>query len=306
MVTKAPKAPAKEGVKPYARPHAPVVKWAGGKRQLLAEIEPFLPKHIGTYYEPFCGGAALFFHLAGQTPRPFEKAVLCDQNEELIALYRSLRDDADALIAELGHYTNDKDLFLRVRALDPKCLTTVQRGARLLFLNRTCYNGLWRVNSKNIFNVPFGRYARPKILDAPRLLKAAEVLQGVDLRCADFLTVTTAAKPGDFVYFDPPYVAASDTADFTTYGPIGFLHADQVRLRDELLRLGNAGVKSLLSNADTAESRALYEGMQIKSIVARRRISRVGDQRNSVSELLVRPSTKHTTAGQTTSKPSPP
>jgi DNA adenine methylase len=287
MVSKAQQALAQE--KPYARPHAPVVKWAGGKRQLLAELEPFVPKQINTYYEPFCGGAALFFHLAGQAPRPFKKAVLCDQNEELIALYQSLRDDVEALIEELRPYTNDKELFLRVRAIDPKLLTTVQRGARLLFLNRTCYNGLWRVNSKNIFNVPFGRYARPKILDAPRLRKAAEALQGVDLRCADFITVTKAAKPGDFVYFDPPYVAASDTADFATYGPLGFSHEDQVRLRDELQRLGNAGVELLLSNADTAESRALYKGMQVKSVTARRSISRVGDQRNSVHELLVQP-----------------
>jgi DNA adenine methylase len=292
MATQAAKALADESKRPYLRPNAPVVKWAGGKRQLLAEIDAHVPKQIGTYFEPFCGGAALFFHLAGQPKRQFQKAVLCDQNEELIALYRSLRDDVDTLIAELAHYTNDKELFLRVRALNPTKLTTVQRGARLLFLNRTCYNGLWRVNSKNEFNVPFGRYAKPKILDAPRLRKAAVALQGVDLRCADFLDVTKAAIPGDFVYFDPPYVAASNTADFATYGPLGFSHADQVRLRNELGRLGNCGVKSLLSNADTAESRELYEGMHLQAVMARRSISRVGDKRNAVSELLVRPKTK--------------
>jgi DNA adenine methylase len=295
MAAKVAKVPTAEGKGLSARPTAPVVKWAGGKRQLLAEIDPLVPKQMRTYFEPFCGGAALFFHLAGKPKRPFEKAVLCDQNEELIALYRALRDDAEALIVELAQYTNDKELFLRVRAQKPAKLTTVQRGARLLFLNRTCYNGLWRVNSKNQFNVPFGRYAKPKILDAPRLRKAALVLQGVDLQCSDFLAVTSAAVPGDFVYFDPPYVAASDTADFATYGPLGFSHADQVRLRDELHRLGACGVKLLLSNADTPESRALYKGMHLQTVTARRSISRVGDQRNAVGELLVRPIVKRPT-----------
>jgi DNA adenine methylase len=271
--------------KPKTRPGTkPVIKWAGGKSKLLVHILPLVPEKIATYREPFCGGAAVFFALS---PSQRKRAVLCDQNRDLVALYTALRDDVDALITELGRYRYDRKLFYRTRAIDPETLSQIERAARLVFLNKTCFNGLWRVNSKGIFNVPFGRYDNPTILDEEVLRRASTVLKGVRIEHGDFMLATKGAKAGDFVYFDPPYAPLSKTALFTAYATQGFGHADQVRLRDEFARLGDRGVQAVLSNHDTEEIRALYADFRIHPLGVRRSINSNVAKRGPARELLI-------------------
>lgn len=264
-----------------------MVKWAGGKAGLLSELLPLVPDTVERYIEPFAGGAALFFALAAQAPRRFKKALLADTNADLIALYRSLQSDPDALIESLAQYHHDEDLYYATRDRDPNEMSEVERAARLVFLNRTCFNGLWRVNSKGKFNVPFGRYANPKILDEPRLRNAAAALKRATLQHGDFERVSAKAKPGDFVYFDPPYLPVSRTANFTAYGSDGFGADEQERLLRELVRLRALKVRAVLSNADTAEARALYKGFAMKVVHMRRPINRDIKKRGHVGELLV-------------------
>lgn len=266
----------------------PVVKWAGGKTRLLHELLACAPAGpVGTYAEPFCGGAALFFALASEAPPRFARAVLADRNPELVALYRVLRDDVDALVAALAQYRNERELYYEVRDVDPTSLSDVERGARLLFLNKTCFNGLWRVNAKGRFNVPFGRYASPRILDEPRLRAAARALVGADIHLGDFSEVTGRLAAGDFVYFDPPYVPLSKTAAFTAYASGGFSQGDQTRLRDELRALRERGVRAALSNADTPETRALYKEFFVRRVSMPRAINSNPDKRGEIGELLV-------------------
>lgn len=271
----------------------PIVKWAGGKAKLLGALLPRVPAQIRSYVEPFAGGAALFFSLASEATgadrpaRRFERAVLWDQNPELVACYRAVRDDVHAVVRALGRYRYDKELFYAVRARDTRRMSDVARAARLVFLNRTCFNGLWRVNSKGRFNVPFGKYTRPTILDREGLLAASEALAGVKLGCGDFARATRRLGAGDFVYFDPPYDPASKTSDFTSYAPGGFSFADQRRLACEMRRLRDAGVLVLLSNADTPAMRELYSDFGVHLVEARRSINAVGARRGMVSELLV-------------------
>ncbi len=264
-----------------------MVKWAGGKAGLLSELLPLVPTTVDRYIEPFAGGAALFFALAAESPRRFKKALLADTNEDLIALYRSLQTDPDGVIQSLGQYRYDEELYYAIRDRDPHEMTAVERGARLVFLNRTCFNGLWRVNSKGKFNVPFGRYANPTILDEPRLRSAATALKRAKLEHGDFGKVSTKAKPGDFVYFDPPYLPVSRTANFTAYGSNGFGVTEQKRLLDELVRLRTCKVRAVLSNADTPEARALYKGFAMKVVHMRRPINRDTKKRGPAPELLV-------------------
>ena len=271
----------------------PIVKWAGGKTRLLGEILARMPARIGTYAEPFAGGAAVFFALASESAsgrpsaRRFERAVLADRNLDLVALYRATRDSVGDLIEALRGFRYDRDLFYEVRAQDPSAMSDVSRGARLLFLNRTCYNGLWRVNSKGIFNVPFGRYKNPKILDEKGLRSAALLLAQTELVHGDFSEVTGKLGSGDFVYLDPPYAPASITSDFTAYAREGFGPDDQQRLATELLRLRKKRVLALLSNADTPETRALYAGLSQDRVRVARSINSDPESRGEVSELLV-------------------
>jgi DNA adenine methylase len=264
-----------------------VVKWAGGKHKLLPELCALAPLEIGTYFEPFCGGAALFFALAAAEPKAFRKAVLADQNVDLMALYGALRDDVEALITELAKYRYDRDLFYQVRAQNAQLLSPLERGARLLFLNKTCFNGLWRVNASGQFNVPFGAYKNPVICNKAVLRNAAAQLQGVTLQTGDFLAATKRARAGDFVYFDPPYVPLSKTALFTAYGQLGFGRAEQECLRDELFRLKKLSVRAVLSNHDTPETRALYKGLWCRNVQVRRSINSDITKRGHTGELIV-------------------
>jgi DNA adenine methylase len=260
------------GVKPR-----PFLKWAGGKQRLLKHYQPLLPECAETYYEPFVGSGALFFYLravdfAGRYS-------LYDANEELINTYRVVRDRLDALIEALaGHQRlHSADHYYRVRAWDQEAdwlaRPPVERAARMIYLNKTCYNGLWRVNRRGYFNVPLGRYRRPNILDQPRLRAASRALQGVDVEESDFQKVGDRAGAGDFVYFDPPYVPLTRTANFTDYYAGGFGQAEQEALAETYQRLDGRGCRVMLSNSDTDLVRELYGGYRIVPVEARRAIN---------------------------------
>ena len=268
----------------------PIVKWAGGKSRLLGELLARVPRDIGTYAEPFAGGAALFFALASERSRgmrKFKRAVLADRNEELVALYTAIRDDVSAVIEALGAYRHDRDLFYTVRAQSTQGMSDVERAARFMFLNRTCFNGLWRVNSGGKFNVPFGKYKNPRILDEDGLRAASRALAGVDVVSRDFAEVTGTLGKKDFVYLDPPYVPLSRTASFTAYAKDGFTPHDQARLADELHALKRRGARAMLSNADTPTTRDLYEGHALHVVRAPRSISCDGATRGDAGELGV-------------------
>lgn len=261
---------------------APIVKWAGGKGQLLGALIPRLPTRFQRYYEPFAGGAALFFALG---PR---KAVLCDTNAELVNLYTVVRDELPRLVRSLRHYRYDKDKFYEVRAQRPEQLDEIQRAARFIYLNRTCFNGLYRVNRRGEFNVPFGRYTNPRICDVPRLQAASRVLQEAEVRLGDFSAVEQDAKRGDFVYFDPPYVPRNRTSSFTAYTSEAFDMAAQERLAALVRSLDKRGAKVMLSNSDTDAVHKLYKGLRIERIPATRNINAKASARGPIFEVIVR------------------
>jgi DNA adenine methylase len=269
---------------------APFLKWAGGKRQLLPRILALAPARIETYYEPFVGGGAVFFALAGE--RRFARALLGDANPELVNCYETVRDDVAGVIAELRKHRNTPAAYYRVRARDPKRLSNAARAARVIYLNRCGYNGLYRVNSDGRFNVPFGRYASPNICDVPRLEAAARALTGVEIICGDFREVLAQQRPGgrDFVYLDPPYVPISPTASFTAYAQRAFGPEDQRRLAETLRALSRECVPALLSNSYCSDTRRLYTAPELAygKVPARRAINSVGAGRGPVAEILVR------------------
>ena len=266
----------------------PFIKWAGGKSQLLDAILPRLPGRIRTYREPFVGGGAVFFALARQ--RRFERAVLSDQNADLIGVYRVVRDDVEALIehlAALAPRAKDPDTFYALRAQKTRDLAAVEQAARFIFLNKTCFNGLYRVNRKGQFNVPFGRYRNPKVLDTELLRSCSRALASVELKVQDFEESAKNAGPGDAVYFDPPYVPVSPTASFTAY------HRDPFGpdAHDRLARVAEAcwrrGAHALVSNSDCPFTRKLYARSRVETVQAGRAINRDPTRRGPVTELLV-------------------
>jgi DNA adenine methylase len=267
-------------------PAAPFLKWAGGKRQLLPEILARLPASCDSYYEPFLGSGAVFFALAARGA--FRRAALSDRNRDLIATYLAVRDRVEEVIAELGRLAPDRGTYYAVRSRDPETLSAAARAARFIYLNRTCYNGLYRVNRAGRFNVPYGRYLNPRVLDVEGLRAVAAALAGVSIRCADFEAAVAPARPGDVVYFDPPYVPVSRTASFTAYDAVPFGAAEQERLARLMHGLASRGVAALLSNAGTARARALYRGLACDRVRARRAINSRADRRGPVAEILVR------------------
>jgi DNA adenine methylase len=274
----------------------PFVKWAGGKRAIVDELRQWMPAEIGTYAEPFCGGGAVFFALAAEPRRRFKRAILTDKNAELVASYRAIKTDVDALVRRLRKYSEEhfalseegrRDHFYDVRKLETERLSDVERAARLIFLNKTCFNGLWRVNSSGLFNVPFGRYAKPKILDERRLRAVHVALIDVDIREADFQEATKSLRSGDFAYFDPPYVPVSRTANFTAYAKDGFGVDEQRRLLDELARLRKKNVAAMVSNTCSPETEALYAGYHVNRVNVARAINSDASKRGEVFELVV-------------------
>jgi DNA adenine methylase len=260
----------------------PFLKWAGGKGQLLEQFEPLLPPLKGRYFEPFVGGAALFFSL-----RP-EHAVLSDVNEELVDCYSAVREDIEGVIAALGEHRYEPDHYYTVRSIDPATLPLAKRAARTIYLNKTGFNGLYRVNRAGRFNVPIGRYTNPVFCDPANLRACSHALRRVELKVRDFGEVLAVAKAGDFVYFDPPYVPLSDTADFTSYVPGGFEYEQQRRLATVFAKLAAKGVYVMLSNSDTRTVRELYSGFRIDVVFASRNINSNGARRGKVGEVVVR------------------
>jgi DNA adenine methylase len=259
----------------------PFLKWAGGKRQLLERLRARVPKSYEHYFEPFLGGGALFFAL-----RP-ARGVLSDVNRELIDCYTAVRDDVAGLVRALRERRYDENHYYKVRDAEPSKLPLIERAARTIFLNKTGFNGLYRVNRSGKFNVPFGRYAKPAICDEENLRACSAALAGVELVAADFAAVAVRATAGDFVYFDPPYVPLSRTAAFTAYAPGGFDFDAQSRLAAFFGELAHRGVAVLLSNSDVPELRKLYAAYRIDTIEATRVINCKATRRGPVRELLV-------------------
>ena len=267
----------------------PVIKWVGGKTQLLDELIKRIPKEYNTYFEAFLGGGALLFAI---TPK---KAKINDFNAELVNLYNTIGCKADDLIKELksGLYDNSEDSFYKIRNLDRNIvefnsLSDVMKASRTIYLNKTCYNGLYRVNSKGEFNTPFGRYKNPLICDEENIRNVSKYLKTVSIFNLDFEEFLKKAKAGDFVYLDPPYDVVSKTASFTAYNKTGFNRDEQIRLKEACDKLTSKGVKWMLSNSATPFILDLYKDYNIDIVYAKRCINSKGDKRGDVEEVLVR------------------
>ena len=268
---------------------APVLKWAGGKRQLLDSLIPLLPRRITTYCEPFVGGGALLFDLRPNT------AYINDINEELINVYNVIKSDAEALIAALRTFRNEAEYFYAVRDWDRNRLEygarpDVQKAARILYLNKTCYNGLFRVNNAGEFNSPFGRYHNPNIVNAPALRAVGSYLNtaAVHLSSLDYAEVLKTLPKDAFVYLDPPYDPVSGTSGFTGYSRGGFARGDQIRLRECCDGLAARGLKFMLSNSATDFIKRQYAAYHITVVQAKRAVNSDSSKRGEVDELVVR------------------
>ena len=293
----------------------PFLKWVGGKRQLLPVLRRFYPDPFKNYFEPFVGSGAVFFDLLGRGALEGHGVTLSDENADLIGCYRRVADSLDAVIAELdrlaaGHAAGGRTHYLQVRdtRFNPMRASWRNAGgdvarypavlaAMLIYLNRTGYNGLFRLNASGEFNVPPGRYDNPKIVDRPLLSLASSALSAprVVLRHAGFDRVLEDACAGDFVYFDPPYEPLTKTANFRGYTGRGFSDQDQQRLQQILIELSRRGVHVLLSNSTAAGVRRLYErnrdvaaaGLRAWRFPARRAVNSKADRRGAVEELVV-------------------
>lgn len=264
----------------------PFLKWAGGKARLSNWLSELLPEDIQTYHEPFLGGGALFFHLAQQ--RRFRHAVLNDCNPELVNCYRVVRDFTSELVEQLGALEVSKAVFTELRGVDPQSLSPVRRAARMIYLNKTAFNGLYRVNRQGRFNVPWGSYANPKVVDESNLRACSYILNGpTTLLDGDFVAAVRDAREGDVVYFDPPYVPLSATSSFKSYTKDGFTVNDQQRLAICFRELAARGVLALVSNSDTPLIRELYEGFDLQVVQMRRNINSKGNGRGLVNEVVV-------------------
>lgn len=269
----------------------PFTKWTGGKRQLIPNIKELLPSSFGTYYEPFVGGGALFLELAP------EKAVINDLNTDLINAYMSIRDNVEELIdlLEVHQIKNDKSYYYDIRSVDRdgriKRMTEVERAARILYMLRVNFNGLYRVNSKNEFNTPYGRYKNPRIVDRENLENISNYLRNnmITILNTDFSLAVEDAKSGDFVYIDPPYVPVTPSSSFTGYTADGFDLSEQERLRDLFVSLDKKGVYVMLSNSDTDIVHELYQKYADTThiVKAKRNINSKGNKRGKINEVII-------------------
>ncbi|MFZ3068971.1 MAG: DNA adenine methylase [Microgenomates group bacterium] len=271
----------------------PIVKWVGGKRQLLSQfrlLNLYPPSGFNpnksTYYEPFVGGAAVFFDLLP------EKAFLSDLNNDLVITYNVIKNDVDELIDSLKKHVYEKEYFLRVRKLDPRKLSKIEIASRFIYLNRTCFNGMYRVNKSGQFNVPFGRYSNPQICDELNLRRASKALKNIEINCEDYKEVLNKAKKGDFIYFDPPYYPINSTSSFTSYTPNAFLDKEQIELRETFAQLSDRGCYVMLSNSDTPFINKIYselknKGVKITKILAGRAINSKASRRGKITEVLI-------------------
>jgi DNA adenine methylase len=260
----------------------PFLKWAGGKNKLIQQYIPYFPKEFKTYYEPFLGGAAVFFYLNPAS------ATLTDINAELINAYRCVRDNVEELIEilEVHQLRHCKDYYYNVRQC--KGVTNVEKAARLIYLNKTCFNGLYRENSKGEFNVPIGKYKNPKICNPVLLRSVSAALQNAQINVRPFEDILNYVNSSDdFVYFDPPYHPLSPTSNFTAYSRYSFSQDDQIRLKEVFAELAERGVKVMLSNSDCKFIRTLYSDFNINSILAARLINSDIMKRGKISEVLI-------------------
>ena len=271
----------------------PFVKWAGGKRQLIPILHQNLPEAFGTYYEPFLGGGALLFHIL--TDKNGQKCSISDLNSDLVLAYTTIRDRIDALISSLkshekNYQKDSKSYYYSVRESNPR--NEVEKTSRLIFLNRTCFNGLYRVNSKGKFNVPLGKYTNPNIVNEENLRAVSSILQTnrISIRCRDFESVLRDAKKGDLVYFDPPYQPVSSTANFTSYTTKDFTCDDLTRLAELCLKLDSKECHVLLSNSDSKEVSDIFANKpwKITRIEANRSINSNSKKRTGHFELLIK------------------
>lgn len=267
----------------------PILKWVGGKRQLMGDLTPLLPDKINIYYEPFVGGGAMLFHV-----KP-EKAYISDINRDLIRVYNVVKSNVDMLIDELKKYNNTADKFYEVRSWDRDevfyaGLTDVQKAARILFLNKTCYNGLYRVNSKGQFNTPFGKYDNPDIVNESGLRAVHDYFNkaSIQISSISYSDVIKNVFGDAFVYLDPPYDPVSKTANFTGYSVGGFSKDDQIRLREYCDELTARGVKFMLSNSATDFILDQYSAYDITTVKAKRCINSVASKRSGVDEVVIR------------------
>lgn len=263
------------------------MKWAGGKRQILTEFERFYPRKFERYHEPFVGGGAVFFDMVARGMDMRGRAVLSDSNGELINCYKAIQKDVEKLIESLERHIYEKDYYYSMRDVDPAELEPVERASRTIYLNKTGFNGLYRVNSKGKFNVPFGRHKNPKICDADNLRACSLALREIDLKCMPFPRVLETVSSGDFVYFDPPYIPVSPTAYFTAYQEKGFGAEHQERLAEVFDELARKGVHVMLSNSDVPWIRERYRKYKMHFIKARRGINRDSLGRGPVAEVVV-------------------
>lgn len=263
----------------------PFLKWVGGKTQLLPEIMKRIPKTFKNYFEPFVGGGALFFSLQPKS------AQLSDMNTELINTYVAVQNNVESLIKDLKKHVYREDYFYKIRNADRKPSfnkwSSVQRASRTIFLNKTCYNGLYRVNSKGEFNTPLGKYVNPTIVDADNLRACSDALENVTIYSADFREVGNRAKRGDFVYFDPPYVPLSATSYFTSYNKEGFDHTMQEALYALCCKLDLKGVKFMVSNSSAPYILKRYKKYKVERIRATRMINSKGSGRGKIDEVLI-------------------
>jgi DNA adenine methylase len=265
------------------------LKWAGGKLQLIEQFENLFPHNFNNYYEPFIGSGAVFFYIKPKL-KP-NKVILSDTNEELINCFVVVRDKPYELIELLSNHRkkHSKDYYYAVRSIESDRLDCVSKAARLIYLNKTCFNGLYRVNSKGQFNVPMGDYENPSIFDKNILFQASQLLQGVHLRVMTFEKVLDLAEKEDFIYFDPPYIPLSKTSSFTQYSKVSFSAKEQKRLSEVFSILDLRGCFVMLSNSDHALTRELYRDYEKNIVIvrAKRIINSVGSKRGAINEVVV-------------------
>jgi DNA adenine methylase len=263
---------------------APFLKWVGGKRQLMPSIVELLPENIKqlNYFEPFIGGGAVLFHLQPKN------TVINDFNTELINVYEIIKNNLPELITDLKKHENNSDYFYQIRGLDRseefKKLTSIERASRVIFLNKTCFNGLYRVNNAGEFNAPFGRYKNPNIVNEPTLKAVNKYLNSnnILLRSGDYANILNEVNENSFVYLDPPYHPISESSNFTGYIQGGWNMSDQIRLREFCDQLNNRGVKFLLSNSSAPLIKDQYENYRIKIVKANRAINSNGADRGEI------------------------
>lgn len=264
------------------KPTKPFLKWVGGKTQLLDELKKYIPKNFNKYIEPFVGGGALLFDLAPQ------KAIINDANEELINAYTVLRDRVDELINELSTYVYCAEFYYKMRAKNPKDLSKIERAARMIYLNKTCFNGLYRVNKKDEFNVPIGRYTNPTICHEEKLRSAHLALQNVTIECTDFIKVLRKySEKGDLIYIDPPYHPVGKHSDFKRYTKDFFYKEDQVSLKELIIELKSRGCFVIASNSHCDFILDLYKDFDIKVVDAKRYINKIAERRNNIKEVII-------------------